>query len=592
MSARPWQDPELSALQREPMHSVRHRPAIPLDGSWQFQLLKRAEDEPGDHWRQIAVPGCWTMQDTFDKPHYTNTQMPFAAAPPHVPDDNPTGIYEREFEVPADIFDNGRFVLHVGAAESVLIAHVNDRLAGISKDSHLAAEFDITAAIQAGPNTVRLRVVKWSDATYIEDQDQWWHGGVTRSVYIYRTPGSYIGDLRTHAGLAEDGRTGVLEVEVAARSARGDLDAGWTVQASIESEGVAEAAELSDFELPYWPQDHGDRSLLRRHEIGGPAAVELERAAWETLRGRLEPRPEGQGRVRLTIPDVGKWSAERPRLYDLAVSLRSPDGSVVDSTDMRVGFRDVRIDGTDLLINGQRVFIRGVNRHDFDARTGRVVTRESMRADLIAMKQAGFNAVRTSHYPNDPVFLDLTDELGLYVIEEADVEAHALQASLCDDSRYLGQWLARVSRMVLRDRNHASVIAWSLGNESGHGANHDAAAAWVRRHDPTRPLHYEGAIRVDWSAGRTVTDLVCPMYPEISAIVEYARSGRQERPLIMCEYSHAMGNSNGTLAEYWEAIEIDARAARWLHVGVVGPRARAGAARWDETVGVRRRLRG
>ena len=178
-----------------------------------------------------------------------------------------------------------------------------------------------------------------------------------------------------------------------------------------------------------------------------------------------------------------------------------------------------------------------------------------MRADLVLMKQFGFNAVRTSHYPNDPAFLDLTDELGLYVIDEADIESHAFQSTLCDDHRYLSQWVDRVSRMAQRDKNHASVILWSLGNESGHGLNHEAAAAWLRDYDPSRPLHYEGAIRYDWTSDQAISDLTCPMYPPISAIVDHARSGLQRHPLIMCEYSHAMGNSNGTLAEYWDAIE-------------------------------------
>ncbi len=178
-----------------------------------------------------------------------------------------------------------------------------------------------------------------------------------------------------------------------------------------------------------------------------------------------------------------------------------------------------------------------------------------MRADLVLMKQFGFNAVRTSHYPNDPVFLDLTDELGLYVIGEADIESHAFQSTLCDDQRYLAAWVDRVSRMAMRDKNHPSVILWSLGNESGNGRNHEAAAGWLRRYDPSRPLHYEGAIRFDWTSDQDVTDITCPMYPPISAIVDHARSGLQRHPLIMCEFSHAMGNSNGTLADYWDAIE-------------------------------------
>ncbi|HEY6014094.1 MAG TPA: glycoside hydrolase family 2 TIM barrel-domain containing protein, partial [Candidatus Limnocylindrales bacterium] len=184
-----------------------------------------------------------------------------------------------------------------------------------------------------------------------------------------------------------------------------------------------------------------------------------------------------------------------------------------------------------------------------------VISPDSMRADLVQMKQFGFNAVRTSHYPNDPAFLDLADELGLYVIDEADIESHAFQSTLCDDSRYLDQWVTRVSRMAERDKNHASVILWSLGNESGSGANHEAAAAWLRAYDPSRPLHYEGAIRYDWTSDQDLSDLTCPMYPPIADIVGHAMSGLQRHPLIMCEYSHAMGNSNGTLAEYWDAIE-------------------------------------
>ena len=244
------------------------------------------------------------------------------------------------------------------------------------------------------------------------------------------------------------------------------------------------------------------------------------------MQPHLAPARSGSVRLSTQVPGIEPWSAERPRLYDLDGPAAGPLRRGVDEASLRIGFRDVVVDGTDLRINGDRVAIRGVNRHDFDQHTGNVVSRDGMRADLVAMKRHGFNAVRTSHYPNDPAFLDLTDELGLYVIDEADIESHAFQATLCDDPRYLAQWVSRVSRMVLRDRNHASVIAWSLGNESGYGANHEAAAAWVRRTDPTRPLHYEGAIRFDWAGGERVTDIVCPMYPTIGAIVEFARSGR------------------------------------------------------------------
>ena len=553
----PWQDPELVARGREPMHAIRRAPDLVLDGTWRFQLLPHPDAAPGPDWREIAVPGCWTMQGTSDRPQYTNVQMPFPGEPPHVPEANPTGVYERDVEIP-EVWLDQRIVLHVGAAESVVIVELNGRRVGVGKDSHLASEFDVGAHAVAGPNVLRLTVVKWSDATFIEDQDQWWHGGLTRSVFLYATPPVYLADVAVTAGLVEDGGdspTGSLALDVQVGGLRRDPEPGWRIEARLEGLGEVLTAPLATFELPHWATDTVGRAVIRRHELYGAAGLDEVEAPWRELQPHLEPARTGSARLETSVPGVQAWSAEIPRLYDLEVSLLATDGALVDRAQVKVGFRSVEVRGTNLLINGQRVRIQGVNRHDFDQHTGRVITLEAMRRDLVAMKRHGFNAVRTSHYPNDPVFLDLTDELGFFVIDEADIESHAFQASLCDDPRYLAQWVSRVSRMVLRDRNHASVIAWSLGNESGYGANHEAAAAWVRRHDPSRPLHYEGAIRFDWAGGARVSDLVCPMYPAISAIVEFATSGRLDRPLIMCEYSHAMGNSNGTLAEYWDAID-------------------------------------
>ena len=287
----------------------------------------------------------------------------------------------------------------------------------------------------------------------------------------------------------------------------------------------------------------------------GLSLSDEDRATWDGVHRGMTPPLDGVITWHLEVPGVARWSAERPDRYPLRVVLRDPAGAIAESMTVQIGFRRVEIKGLDLLVNGARVYIRGINRHDFDQRTGRVISPDSMRADLVLMKQFGFNAVRTSHYPNDPVFLDLTDELGLYVIGEADIESHAFQSTLCDDQRYLAAWVDRVSRMAMRDKNHPSVILWSLGNESGNGRNHEAAAGWLRRYDPSRPLHYEGAIRFDWTSDQDVTDITCPMYPPISAIVDHARSGLQRHPLIMCEFSHAMGNSNGTLADYWDAIE-------------------------------------
>jgi beta-galactosidase len=561
VTAKPWINPELTSENRLPMHSVPHLDRIVLDGRWRFQLLHAPEEETAANWSEVEVPGCWTMQGTFDLPHYTNVQMPFPGDPPELPDANPTGVYERDFELPADWITGRRVVLHVGAAESVLIVRVNGREIGISKDSHLAAEFDITDAVQAGANAVLLRVVKWSDATYVEDQDQWWHGGITRSVYVYATPRVHLSDIRVNAGLTDDLRTGTFELIVDVEFNGTAPESGWSIEARLGDLGPLSAILPIANKEPGPRVSRADSEPLSRHpfelvaKLVSEGLTGAEQAEWEALAPQLRPPVDGRARVAVDLPDVLAWSAEKPHLYPLHVVLLSPSGEAVEEVDLRVGFRRVEIEGVHLLINGATVLLRGVNRHDFDQYTGRVVSADSMRADLVTMKQFGFNAVRTSHYPNGPAFLDLADELGLYVIAEADIESHAFIDRICDDPRYLNAWVDRVARMVRRDKNHASVIVWSLGNESGHGTNHEAAAGWVRRFDPSRPLHYEGCIRWDWFSDQRISDLTCPMYPPISAIVAHARSGRQRHPLIMCEYSHAMGNSNGTLAEYWDAIE-------------------------------------
>jgi beta-galactosidase len=551
---KPWLAPELVAVNRLPMHSVPHADHLPLDGTWAFQLLPRPDSQPGETWSETAVPGLWTMQGFDDAPQYTNVQMPFESRPPVLPEHNPTGVYERSFELPAS-WAGRRVVLHVGAAESLLIVALNGEDVGVSKDSHLAAEFDVTPFVRRGSNTVRLTVVKWSDATFVEDQDQWWHGGISRPVFLYATGPVYLADVRAIPDLADDLATGIIDLAVTVGFPGLAPQPGWTVEARLEGVDEPLRAEVGPPRKLEWFWRGPEAELMIRHIVGGDAAVGAESERWSDLYGRLQPPRDGLVGWRVEVPNVSTWSAEVPNLYSLSVRLVDPAGQVAEEAEYRVGFRRVEIRGRDLLVNGARVLFRGVNRHDFDQHTGRVVSVESMRADLVQMKQFGFNAVRTSHYPNDPAFLDLADELGLYIIDEADIESHAFQSTLCDDSRYLNQWVSRVSRMVERDKNHPAIIAWSLGNESGHGANHEAAAAWLRHYDPSRPLHYEGAIRFDWTSDQAISDITCPMYPELAAIVAHAGSDRQRHPLIMCEFSHAMGNSNGTLADHWDAIE-------------------------------------
>lgn len=519
IALRPWQAPEVTSWGRLPMNAVDRRSgALSLDGDWRFQLLPAPDAPVGGDWSSSYVPGVWTMQSAGadDLPQYTNVRMPFADFPPGSPDTDPTGVYEREVDVPAD-WAGRRILLQVGAAESVLLVHVDGRPLGISKDSRLAAEFDLTEVVRAGERSVvRLTVVKWSDASHIEDQDQWWHGGITRSVLLYTTDPLYLADVTVRASY-----DGELRVDCRVRDARGALPDGWHVSGELDGRLLAQDREFDRVNA----EDDRVSDFL------------------------------GEARLNATVPEVRTWNAETPELYDLTVRLHRPDGTVADTSQHRVGFRDVEIVGRDLLVNGERVFIRGVNRHDFHPLTGRTVSYDDMRADLVLLKRFGFNAVRTSHYPNDPTLYDLADELGLYVVDEADIESHDHAHEIADDPRYLGAFVDRVSRMVLRDKNHPSIIIWSLGNESDYGAHHDAAAGWVRRHDPTRPIQYEGAAKLDWAATDDVSDIACPMYAPLEDCVAHALSGRQTRPLIQCEYSHAMGNSNGTLADHWAAIE-------------------------------------
>ena len=544
------------------MINIEHFEQISLDGTWRFQLLHNPTEKLGKRWASIPVPGLWTMQEPsevfFDKPIYTNTQMPFEEHPPFVPAENPTGVYERDFDVPKS-WNGKRIVLQVGGYESVAVVYINGQEVGLSKDSRLAAEFDVTQFVQSGNNVLRIDVVKWSDATFIEDQDQWWHGGITRSIKLFATNKVFIERFKTVAGLEKDGSTGTLSIEADLGSLDNLSTDGYTLRASITELPKVKSANLSktvkNFASPIWTERDAD--LKKRSDDyfhgkywDGKLPADSKAAIMET-----EPWPHGKVILETRIPKVNPWSAEVPNLYTMHIELLDPNGVVIEVSQQRIGFRSIVIKGQDFLVNGQPVIFYGINRHDFNRFTGRALTRDDMRQDLLELKRWNFNAVRTSHYPNDAAFLDLCDELGFYVIGEANIESHAFISSICNDTKYLTAFVDRVGRMVQRDIHHPSVVMWSLGNESGAGTNHEAAAAFARSFDPSRPLHYEGGIRGNWMGSHSLTDVIVPMYPTINAIKEYAKSPKADRPLIMCEYSHAMGNSNGTLAEYWEVIE-------------------------------------
>ena len=532
--------------------------SISLDGDWNFQLLDRADQEPSKRWQSITVPGLWTMvngeQPFGDKPIYTNTQMPFDQLPPSVPRDNPTGVYEREFTLPAS-WKNKRVVLSIGGFESLAILTINGKEVGVAKDSRLASEFDITDFITNGSNKVQIRVIKWSDSTFIEDQDQWWHGGITRSIKLFATENVFIERLYASAGLERNNSVGTLNIRAHINSINEEQIDGFRLKVKVNGVKGAEAtATVINRKAPNWTQKSATEKqagddFFHATYWDGNMPKEKYQAYLAT-----EPVIPGPLELNIRVGNVLPWSAESPSLYDVEYQLIDPSGQVIEVTSQKIGFRSVEIKGKDLLVNGARVMIYGINRHDFNRSSGRVLSRELMRQDLLELKRWNFNAIRTSHYPNDPALLDLCDELGFYVVGEANIESHAFQNTLCNDQKYLNAWVDRVARMIQRDIHHPSVILWSLGNESGSGINHRAAAAYARSFDPTRPLHYEGAIRGNWTAGHDITDVVAPMYPDISAIVSYAKSKKADRPLIMCEYSHAMGNSNGTLAEYWQVI--------------------------------------
>ncbi|WP_230121397.1 glycoside hydrolase family 2 TIM barrel-domain containing protein [Arthrobacter sp. Bi83] len=547
------------------MTAIRRTPDLDLDGRWSFQLLPSWDADLTDNWLNVTVPELWTMREASDPPHYTNITMPFDLVPPNVPSANPTGIYRRSFEL-SEIGED-HVVLHVGAAEGYLQVRVNGKLAGESTDSHLAAEFDITADVQDGTNEIELRVAKWSVFSYLEDQDQWWQSGLSRSVQLHRLPRARLQDVTVVADYDPETHLGSARIVATVSGAEQSFEtthsvrvsiAGSTIERPVGSRRTAMTIPLSSPDRSRRPAAQipdGIMDLLSLHAAKASLPPEAAAAAAASHAAMHPAERPGAAIVELVDLAVEPWSAETPHLETVLVELLDLDGRVADRTEIRAGFRRVEIVGRDLMVNGRRIWIRGVNRHDFEPETGRVLRREDYLADLSLLKRFNFNAVRTSHYPNDPVFLDLCDELGLYVFDEADIEGHAFADVICDDHRYLEAFVDRVSRMVIRDKNHPSVIAWSLGNETGYGANHDAAAAWVRRYDPTRPLHYEGAISADWHGGRAATDIVCPMYPAFSALEAYSAHPEADRPLIMCEYAYSQGNSTGGLADYWCLIE-------------------------------------
>jgi len=487
-----------------------------LNGSWSFHWSKNPAGRPKDFykmdfdssgWDQISVPSNWEVEG-YGIPIYTNIIYPYDITKLEMPKEwNPVGSYLREFTVPAD-WEGRTVYVHFAGVQSAFYIWVNGNKVGYSQGSRTAAEFDISTHLKPGKNQLAVEVYRWSDGSLLEDQDFWRLSGIYRDVYLWSTPKSHIRDYKVTATLDDGYSVGLftLEGEVV------DSGSGQTVE-----------YELKD--------------------SAGNRVVSDSMPADKTFRFNLKQ-----------ILNVLQWSAEKPNLYDLFISLKDRGGNVLEVIPQKIGFRRVEIAGGKILINGRAVIFKGVNRHEHDPDTGHYVSEESMMKDIRLMKQFNINAVRTSHYPNDPLWYSLCDQYGLYLIDEANIETHEFgkgrENKLANSPDWEQAHVERIQRMAFRDRNHPSVILWSFGNEAGEGPNFAACSKWLKAFDTSRPIHYEGAS----SQGlMDYVDVYSRMYPKTGDLDELMEEFK-EYPFIACEYTHAMGNSNGNLKEYWDRI--------------------------------------
>ena len=506
-----------------------------LNGAWKFHWSPEPSKRPDSFhavefddltWGKLVVPGCWQMHG-HGIPIYTNATYPFAKDEPRVmgePENkdwtsykwrNQVGSYRHTFTVSAD-WKMRRTIIHFDGVDSAFYIWINGKQVGYSQDSRTPAEFDITEYLTDGQNVLAVEVYQYCDGSYLEDQDMWRMSGIFRDVYLWSHADVYVQDFFVTTDLDHAYRDASLSVRV-------------------ELANQAEAARSYSLEA----------KLL---------SAEGEVVASGNVSGELPTGNSHYEIANLSVSNPAKWTAETPNLYQLVLTLRDGDGKTVECQSHNVGFRDVVISNGQLKVNGQPILVKGVNRHEHDPKTGHTVSVESMIQDIVLMKQFNINTVRTSHYPNHPKFYELCDEYGLYVIDEANVEAHGYgwgpdNNAIAKDPRWRDAHVDRARRMVERDKNHPSIIIWSLGNESGNGVCLEAMYDWIKQRDPSRPIEYEQAHE------RRNTDIYCPMYMNIQNMIKYATKEGITRPLIQCEYAHAMGNSVGNLQDYWDAIE-------------------------------------
>lgn len=547
-----------------------------LNGIWKFNFVEKSSDRPldfiandfeGADWSDMPVPSNWELQG-FGQPIYSNIIYPFTPdiqnggkrnfnyMGPHPPQfpfiekyrDNPVGSYYRDFTVPSD-WKEQSVILHFGGVSSAFYVWVNGQKVGYSQGSRLAAEFDVTEFLKEGNNRVAVQVFRWSDGSYLEDQDMWRLSGIHREVLLLAQPKIALNDFFVRTKFDAELKNAKLEVRPHMWM-KGDEDAlkGWELTAQLYNAqnekvtGTSMSASIEDIHYERWPQRDITKFAFLEANIEAPI----------------------------------KWSVENPYLYTLVFDVKDPSGKIIESRSQKVGFRKVAFsDKNELLINGKVVKIMGVNRHDHHPVRGKALTREDLEADIKVLKEFNFNAVRTSHYPNDPYFYELCNKYGLYVMDEANIETHHLGSYAPQQPEFAIPILSRVMRMVDRDKNNPSIISWSLGNEAGTGPAFAAAASWVKDYDPSRFVHYEGAqgdpTHPEYKEGEEgqalfrgpahanptdpyYVDVLSRMYPEVYQLKAMSESKYINRPIIMCEYAHAMGNSIGGLGEYWDLI--------------------------------------
>ena len=529
-----WQDPTINQVNRAPMHatffayeSVEASKLdkqlsdnyVDLNGTWKFNWQKDAVNYVSDFfkpsyndesWGVMPVPGMWELNGYGD-PQYTN--IPYAwdrqykNNPPYVPiKDNHIGYYRREIEVPANW--NGRQVMiHIGAASSNMYLWVNGKYVGYSEDNKLEEEFDITPYVKPGKNLIAMQVFRWCDGTYLEDQDYFRYAGIARDCYLYSRNKTHIEDINVNTDLDAQYKDATLTVDIKAKGS-----------ATI-------ALELID----------AQGNVVASQNVAAKAAT----------------------KATFNVENPLKWTAETPNLYTLRATVKA-GSNTLEVIPVRVGFRKVEIKNAQLLVNGQPVLIKGADRHELDPDGGYVISRERMLQDAKIFKQFNLNAVRTCHYPDDEYWYEICDIYGIYVTAEANIESHGMgygPATLAKNASFNKAHIERNERNVARNYNHPSVIVWSLGNEAGMGQNFKDAYNYVKKMDPSRPIHYERALSEDFDiAGEGYTDITCPMYADYNYTEMYGQNKEATRPLIQCEYAHAMGNSEGGFAEYWELI--------------------------------------